>query len=320
MQAIVFDGRQARLRSDQPEPKPAAGEARVTVTLAGLCRTDLEILKGYQSFTGVMGHEFVGVVASAGRAELVGKRVVCEINCVCGKCDMCASGLRNHCRARRVIGISGRDGCFAEQIVVPELNLHPVPDDVTDEEAVFVEPLAAALQVIHQVSIEPRMQVAVLGDGRLALLAAMVLQRIGCKLLVVGKHPEKMTQFERRHIVCKPQSEIRLAADQDVIVECTGRPEGLALALRMVRPRGRIVLKSTYARGEPLDLSPMVVNEVTVIGSRCGGFPEAISLLARREVEVGSMIWRTFRLGQFEKAVAEAAKPRAMKVLLKPGS
>jgi threonine dehydrogenase-like Zn-dependent dehydrogenase len=320
MQAIVFDGKQARLRSDQPEPKPAAGEARVKVTLSGLCRTDLEVLAGYQSFEGVMGHEFVGVVAAAGRQELVGKRVVSEINCVCGKCDMCSSGLRNHCRNRRVIGISGRNGCFAEQVVVPEMNLHLVPDDVSDEEAVFVEPLAAALQVIHQVAIEPRMQVAVLGDGRLALLVAMVLKASGCKLTVVGKHPEKMTQFERRHIVCKPQSEIRMAADQDVAVECTGRPEGLALAQRMVRPRGRIVLKSTYVGGEPIDLAPIVINELTLVGSRCGSFPEAISLLARREVEVGSMIWRTFRLSQFEKAVAEAKKPHAMKVLLKPGS
>lgn len=319
MQAIFFDGKTARVRKDYADPDIAAGEARVKVSLAGLCRTDLEILDGYQSFKGVMGHEFVGVVEKASRHALVGKRVVSEINCVCGKCDMCQSGLRNHCRGRTVIGIEGRDGCFAETIVVPEINLHEVPDGVTDEEAVFVEPLAAALQVVHQITIEPRMTVAVLGDGRLGLLVAMVLQQVGCKLTVIGKHAEKMAQFEHRHIVCKPHDDVRLAADHDLVVECTGRSEGLELALKIVRPRGKIVLKSTYAEPKPIDLTGLVISEVTVVGSRCGSFPEALSLLARRDVEVGSMITRTFKMSQFAKAIAETRKPSSMKVLLRPG-
>jgi alcohol dehydrogenase len=318
MQAIFFDG-EAKLRANHPDPSPGKAEAKVKVSLAGLCRTDLEILGGYMTFKGVMGHEFVGVVESASRKELIGKRVVSEINCVCRKCDMCLSGLRNHCRNRTVIGIEGRDGCFAEQIVVPELNLHEVPDSLTDEEAVFVEPLAAALQVVHQVAIEPRMNVAVVGDGRLGLLVALVLQQAGCKLVVVGKHPEKLARFERKHIVCHPHTELAPAADKDLVVECSGRPEGLELAMQLVRPRGKIVLKSTYAERKPVRLDPIVVREIAVIGSRCGSFPEAISLLARRDIDVSAMITRTFKMSQFEKAVAEVRKPRAMKVLLRPG-
>jgi len=280
----------------------------------------LEVLDGYLSFRGVMGHECVGVVASAAsRKDLVGKRVVSEINCVCGKCDMCQSGLRNHCRSRTVIGIDGHDGCFAEYVVVPEINLHQVPDSLTDEEAVFVEPLASALQVVHQVAIEPRMNVAVLGDGRLGLLVALVLQQAGCKLTVVGKHPERLARFERKHIVCAPHGDVNAAADKDVVVECTGRPEGLELAMQMVRPRGQIVLKSTYAQPKPIHLEPIVINEVRIVGSRCGSFPEAINLLARRDIDVSSMITRTFKMSQFAKAVAEARKPRALKILLRPG-
>ncbi len=315
MRALVFDN-QLRFDPDYPDPQPAADECLVRVSLAGICATDLEILEGYLGFSGVPGHEMVGTVVS-GPHRRGHQRVVCEINCVCRNCDMCSSGLSSHCRNRTVIGISGRDGCFADLVAVPEHNLHQIPDNISDEEAVFVEPLAAAYQVIKQCPIERRMNVAVVGSGRLGLLVAQVLATTGCRLQVVGRNPQTLMFCEKRGIMAKAVDEMVPRADCDVVVECSGSPQGLELALQLIRPRGTIVLKSTYARRAALSLAPAVVSEVTILGSRCGPFPEAIQALARKQIEVSPMISRSFRLERGPEAFAAAAEPQNVKVLLK---
>lgn len=315
MQALCFRD-ELRYTLQHPEPQPGEGEVLIEVKLAGICATDLEIVKGYMGFQGVPGHEFVGRVVKGPR-RWKDKRVVAEINCVCSRCDMCQSGLSNHCRRRTVVGIAGRDGAFARYMVVPERNLHELPDAVSDDQAVFVEPLAAAYQVIHQVPLEKRMRVAVVGPGRLGLLVAQVLHQTGCQLEVIGRNEVTLTFCERKGIQATPVSEVVPRADRDVVVDCTGSAEGFGLAGRLVRPRGTFVLKSTYAGDAPLNLAPLVVNEVTLVGSRCGPFPEAIAALARGQIDVESMISRKLPLERGVEAFAMAADPRYIKVLLK---
>lgn len=318
MNAIVYADKPV-FRDDHPDPKPGRGEALVEVKLAGICATDLEITRGYMNFRGVLGHEFVGTVLTGSR-EWRAKRVVAEINCVCGTCSMCHSGLANHCQRRTVIGISGRDGCFAERLVVPESNLYEVPDAVSDEEAVFVEPLAAAFQVIQQCPIEPRMRVSVIGSGRLGLLVAQVLQTTGCKLDVIGRNRHTLTFCEKKRIQSVHLDELVVRADRDVVVECSGASAGLELAARLVRPRGTLVLKSTYAKPEKVNLTPIVINEISILGSRCGPFPEAISALARKQIDVQSMITKQIPLRRGLEGLELAAQPEHLKVLLKPSA
>jgi len=316
MRALVF--REAlRYQRNYPDPEPARGEALIRVTLAGICSTDLEIARGYMGFAGVPGHEFTGTVISGPRGWQ-GKRVVAEINCVCGKCDLCQHGLSNHCRNRTVIGIEGHDGCFADYVTVPVRNLHELPDAVTEEQAVFVEPLAAAYQVVKQCKIEERMRVAVLGSGRLGLLVAQVLATTGCQLEVVGRNPHTLSFCEKKGIQSRSVSDLVPRADCDVVVECTGSPAGLDLACRLVRPRGIIVMKSTYAADARLNLAPIVINEVTLLGSRCGPFAEAIRALARRQIDVLSMITKQYPLSRGLEAFAAAADPGQIKVLIRP--
>ena len=315
MRAIVFD-KQVRFDRAYPDPTPGEGECLVQVHLAGICATDLQIIEGYMDFRGVPGHEMVGTVV-AGSRDWRGKRVASEINCVCRKCDMCLSGLSPHCRNRTVVGIQGRDGCFADLLAVPERNLHEVPEAVSDEEAVFIEPLAAAYQVVKQVPIEPRMNVAVVGSGRLGLLVAQVLATTGCRLEVVGRNPRTLELCEKKRIIARPVEEVAPRADHDVVVECSGAPEGLKLALELVRPRGTIVLKSTYAGQAAPNLAPAVVNEVIMVGSRCGPFPDAINALVRKQIDVRSMISRTLPIEQGLEALEAASKPDRVKMLLK---
>jgi alcohol dehydrogenase len=315
VRALVFDN-QLRFEPDYLDPQPADDECLVQVRLAGICATDLQITQGYMSFQGVLGHEMVGTVLSGSRS-LGNRRVVGEINCVCRNCDMCLSGLASHCRNRTVMGIEGRDGCFADYVTLPEHNLHAVPDAVSDEEAVFIEPLAAAYQVIQQCPVEPRMNVAVVGSGRLGLLVAQVLATIGCRLEVVGRNPKTLLLCEKRGIMARHVDELVPRADRDVVVECSGSARGLELALQFVRPRGTVVLKSTHAQDSTLNLAPAVVDEVTILGSRCGPFPEAIQALARKQIEVSPMISRTFRLERGLEAMAAAADPDNIKVLLR---
>lgn len=318
MQALVYDGEALRLREDYPRPVPPPGEALVRVRLAGICNTDLEIVRGYMGFRGVLGHEFVGTVEEAEDRSLIGQRVVGEINAYCGECPTCQAGRPTHCPHRTTLGIWGRDGAFAEYLTLPVRNLHTVPDAISDEEAVFTEPLAAALEILEQVHLRPTDRVVVLGDGKLGLLVAQVLALMGCDLLAVGRHREKLAILARRGIPTVLESEAEgLAAD--VVVECTGRPEGFAAARRILRPRGTLVLKSTYHGRVEADLTGLVVDEITLVGSRCGPFPPALRMLERGLVDVRSLISAVYPLAQGVEAFARAAEPGVLKVLLRVG-
>jgi threonine dehydrogenase-like Zn-dependent dehydrogenase len=270
-------------------------------------------------FAGVLGHEFVGVVVDSPQKELVGQRVVGEINIVCGRCDLCLSGLSSHCRQRSVLGISGHDGAFADFVRLPALNLHVLPKTVDDDQAVFIEPLAAAYQVLKQIKLDGRKWVTVLGDGRLGLLVAQVLRNAGCPVRVIGKYPQKLALCEKWSIRSRPLSDIVPRHDQDVVVECTGTAAGMELAMGIVRPRGTIVLKSTAAAGKAMNLAPLVVDEINLIGSRCGPFREAIAGLAEKQVEVASLIHRRSRLEQGVEAMEFASRPGVLKVILSIG-
>ena len=316
MRALVFDGSLA-FRPRQPEPEPA-GECVIRVRQAGICATDLEITKGYMGFQGVLGHEFVGEVTHApGQSkDLIGQRVVGEINCVCGRCDLCLSGLSTHCRNRTVLGILNRDGAFADFVKLPAQNLHVLPKTVDDDAAAFVEPLAAAYQVLKQVQVDAKKWVTVLGDGRLGLLVAQVLRDAGCPVRVIGKHPDKLALCEKWSIRSRPLADIKPRHDQDVVVDCTGTAAGIELALQMVRPRGTVVLKSTAAAGKPLNLAPVVIDEINIVGSRCGPFREAIKALAEKRIDVTSLIHRRMKIEQGVEAMELAGRPGVLKVLL----
>jgi threonine dehydrogenase-like Zn-dependent dehydrogenase len=314
MLAMCFDG-DVVMRTDYPKPRCAHGDVLVEVCKAGICSTDLEVAKGYMGFGGVMGHEFVGR-AVGGSRQWAGKRVVAEINCICGKCDMCKSGLANHCRNRTVLGIDGRDGCFAEYVTVPARNCHEVPESVSDSEAVFIEPLAAAFQLTRQVKPAQSDRVVVLGDGRLAQLVVRVLRLRLRRTLMVGRHPAKLEAAEKQGVQTVLEGDFVPAKAADVVVDATGSASGFELAMRTVRPRGTIVLKSTFAAAGGLNLAPLVIDEITVVGSRCGPFPEAIAALARREVDVAALISAEFPLADGPAALAAAGNGNNIKVLL----
>ncbi len=322
MQALVVSSEPARairFEPQYPEPQPAAGEVKIRVHLAGVCATDLEIARGYMDFAGIPGHEFVGSVV-AGDAAWVGRRVVAEINCVCLECDLCRSGLTNHCRRRTVLGIAGRDGAFAEYIVVPARNCHLVPDNITDQQAVFVEPLAAAVHVLDAFPRQSGARVAVLGTGRLGLLVAQVLALQDVRLEVIGRNPRTLALCQRRGLKALHIDDVVPAGEHDCVVDCTGSPDGLALALKLCRPCGTIVLKSTYAEPAAIDLAPAVVNELQVVGSRCGPFPAALQLLAGRRIEVDELVTAVYPLERGAAALEAAARPDGIKVLLRPMS
>ena len=315
MRALVFDNT-LTLRPRHPEPAAATGDTLVRVRQAGICATDLEITKGYMGFRGVLGHEFVGDVVQSADRELVGQRVVGEINVVCGRCDLCLSGLSSHCRNRTVLGIAGRDGAFADHVRLPATNLHVVPASVDDDAATFVEPLAAAYQVLKQLSFEGRKWVTVLGDGRLGLLVAQVLRDANCQVRVIGKHSQNLALCEKWSIRSRPLADIVPRHDQDVVVDCTGNAGGIELAVQMVRPRGTVVLKTTAAAGRPLNLAPVVIDEINMIGSRCGPFREALRGLAEKRVDVASLIHRRMKLDQGVEAMELAGRPGVLKVIL----
>ena len=316
MRALVFD-KALSFDPRHADPRRDEGDCLIKVRRAGVCATDLEITRGYMGYTGVLGHEFVGEVVEAPAARhLLGKRVAGEINVVCGRCDLCLSGLSSHCRNRTVLGIQGRPGAFADFVRLPAINLHEVPPSVEDDAAVFVEPLAAAFQVTKQVKLDGKRWVTVLGDGRLGLLCAQVLRNAGCPVRVIGKHPDKMRLCDQWGIRSRPLADITPRHDQDVVVDCTGSAAGLELAMQLVRPRGTIVLKSTVADPKPLNLAPLVIDEINVIGSRCGPFREAIKALTEKTVDVTSMIHKRMKLEQGVEALTLAGKPGVLKVLL----
>ena len=319
MRALLFDGQRPRLEDGYPQPEPPAGEALIRVGLAGICNTDLEITRGYMGFRGVLGHEFVGqVVGCPSDPAWVGKRVAGEINCACGECGYCRRGMETHCPQRTTLGIWGRDGALADYCLLPVRNLHVVPDVISDESAVFTEPLAAALEILEQAHIRPSERVVVLGDGKLGLLVAQVLSLAGCDLICVGRHEAKLDILRRRGI------QVLLAEEAgdlqaDCVVECTGHPQGLGLARQWLRPRGRLVLKSTYHGQVQTDLTSLVVDEITLLGSRCGPFAPALRLLARGLVDVASLVDSVYELGEGLTALERAATKGALKVLVRMG-
>jgi threonine dehydrogenase-like Zn-dependent dehydrogenase len=318
MRGLWLEGQTIRLRDDLPRPEPGPGEARVRILMAGICNTDLELVRGYYPFTGIPGHEFVGrVEAAPGAEQWEGRRVVGEINAPCGACAACAADRRSHCERRTVLGIRGRDGAFAESLTLPQANLHQVPDVLPDEAAVFTEPLAAALEIQQQVRIGPPDRVVVVGDGKLGNLVAQTLALTGCALTVIGRHPGKLALLAARGIATRLEGELP-PGQADVAVECTGNAEGLEGARSAVRPRGTIVLKSTYRGRASLDISRIVVDEITLVGSRCGPFAPALALLTEGRVDVRPLIYARFPLREAVPAFAEAARPGVLKVLLDP--
>jgi threonine dehydrogenase-like Zn-dependent dehydrogenase len=318
MRALWLEDGALRIAEDLPEPVPSAGEALLRVRVAGLCHTDLELRKGYAGFAGVPGHEFVGDVVSAPGAEgWVGKRVVGEINVACGQCRECAQGRRPHCAARTVVGIRGRDGALAEHVTVPVANLHEVPAALADDVAVFTEPVAAALEVQEQVPLGPDRHVVVVGDGKLGQLLARTLFLTGCDLRVVGRHPDKLALLQSHGIAAGPAGTMP-ERRADVAVECTGNPAGLELARSAVRPRGTIVLKSTYHGGTTVDLSAIVADEITLVGSRCGPFGKALDLLASGRLEVSDLVRAVYPLARATEAFEAASRPGMLKVLVRP--
>jgi threonine dehydrogenase-like Zn-dependent dehydrogenase len=322
MRALVFN-HALSLDPRRSEPGPGDGDTLLRVRQAGICSTDLEITRGYMNFNGILGHEFVADVVSSPEKSLIGQRVVGEINIICGRCDLCLSGLSNHCRDRGVLGILNHDGAFADYVRLPANNLHVVPPAVDDDQAVFIEPLAAAFQVTKQLgpqgrggAVEGRRWVTVLGDGRLGLLTAQVLRNAGYPVRLIGKHPEKLALCEKWSIRSRSLSDISPRHDQDVVVDCTGSAAGFELAMQMVRPRGTIVLKSTVAAGKSLNLAPLVIDEITVLGSRCGPFREALRALAEKEIDVTSLIARRMKLDQGVEAMRLAGSAGVLKVIL----
>ena len=295
-------------------------ETLVRVVKSGICNTDLEIVRGYAGFQGTIGHEFVGVVESSpDKPEIVGKRVVGEINAGCGTCHLCLSGDSRHCPTRTVLGIVGRDGAHAELLKLPLVNLLPVPDEIPDTQAVFVEPLAAACGILERASITSQSKVAVIGDGKLGLLCAQVIATTGADLTLVGKHPSKLQIAERNGIETLPADQAnRRAREFDVVVEASGSPTGFALALDLLSPRGVLVLKSTFHGTTEMDAARIVVDEISVVGSRCGRFAPALELLKEGQIDVDSMISEQFPLAEGVRAMARAAEPGVMKVLLRP--
>ena len=299
MRALVFDHGKAAVREVR-RPAPRPGFALVRVLLSGICNTDLELRRGYHGFSGVPGHEFVGRVEGPASSPLLGTRVVGEINLACGRCTWCADGLGRHCPKRTVLGIRGHAGAHAEWLTLPERNLREVPAGVSDEEAVFVEPLAAACEILDQVAVTPGTRAAVLGPGKLGRLAAAVLRTAGADVALLGRASRaKTTGF-------------------DLVVEATGSPAGMPRALALVRPRGTIIWKSTHHAPARFDAAPLVVNEVTVVGSRCGRFEPALALLRTRRVDVAPLVSATFPLASAVRALAAASRPGVLKVLLRP--
>jgi threonine dehydrogenase-like Zn-dependent dehydrogenase len=298
-----------------PVPSRTCGFALIRMLQGGICNTDLELQRGYYDFRGVPGHEFSGLVVESETPVLVGKRVVGEINLACGCCEYCAIGLGRHCVDRSVLGIIKHPGAFANYLTLPDVNLHPIPDEISDEEAVFIEPLAAACEILDQVAIPAGAELAVLGDGKLGLLIAQTLRAHQVDVIVYGRHEAKLEIAHRAgarvSITDNPP-----AAKYPFVIESTGSAAGLRQAVRMTRPRGTVVLKSTVHGEISLDTAPVVVQEITLIGSRCGRFAPAIELLRERKIDVSAMIAARFPLAEAPAAFAEAARPGVLKVLL----
>ena len=318
MKAIVFD-EELKLDNNYEKPVPAKDEALVKVKLAGICNTDYEITKGYMGYKGVLGHEFVGVVEDVNSSDksLVGKRVVAEISKGCGECDYCRAGLERHCPNRKTLGIWKKDGCFSEYAAIPVSTLFEVPQNVPDEEAVFVEPLAAALEILEQLHIKPFQKTAVLGDGKLGLLIALALNASGVDVVLVGKHQNKLDIVKKQNVKTLLLSDVKEEKSYDVVVEATGSLSGFETSIALVKPRGTLVLKSTIAAGKELNLAPIVIDEITVLGSRCGQFAPALRLLASKKIDFKPLISDIFKVDDAIKAFERNKDKDSIKVLIR---
>jgi threonine dehydrogenase-like Zn-dependent dehydrogenase len=316
MITVLLDGDGGVSFADKADPVPAAGEALVRVLKAGICSTDLELKRGYMQFRGIPGHEFVGVVESCdSRPDLVGRRVVSEINVACRECDLCRRELERHCRNRSVLGILGRPGAFAELLSMPVRNLHAVPDAISDDRALFVEPVAAAFEILEQVEVLLGDSILVIGDGRLGSLCARVLHRTGARVSVLGKHERKQEPLRKDGIsTLDPKGQPEKSFD--IVVEASGSPGGLEGALWWVRPRGTVVLKTTCAGKHDVSLAPVVIDEITLVGSRCGPFKPALLALERGDLRPEETIDARYPLVNVEKAFAKAGEPGVRKVIL----
>lgn len=316
MKALRFED--DRLKLAEIAKSENSSEALIRVTKSGICNTDLEIVRGYAGFSGTLGHEFVGVVEGAGDKNWIGKRVVGEINAGCGRCEKCRAGDARHCPTRTVLGIHGRDGAHAEFLTLPTENLLEVPANVSDEEAVFAEPLAAAFGITEQVEVTDETRVAVIGDGKLGILCAFALSLKSKNTVLIGKHREKLNLAEKRNIegILLTDALPKLNRSFDLAIEASGSESGFAAALDLLKPRGRLVLKSTFQGKTNLEMWRVVVDEITITGSRCGRFAPALELLEKRLVTVEDLISEEFYLSEGVRAMTRAAEKGVMKVLL----
>ncbi len=314
MNGLWLQDRQLSIRPDIPKPEPKPGEALVKVLRAGICNTDLELLRGYYPYAGVPGHEFVGVI-KAGCEARRDQRVVGEINASCGTCEFCRKKIKNHCLDRSVLGIVNRNGAFAKYLSLPIENLHPVPDSISNDAATFIEPLAAALEILNQVQIAANHRVLVVGDGKLGLLVAQAIATTGCEVLAIGRHEAKLELLKDCGIQTGFATDIQ-ARTFDVAVECTGNPEGFAIALDALKARGTLVLKSTYTGQLTLDAARIVVDEIHLVGSRCGPFAPAIKLLEAGKISVLPMVQASFDLPDALAAFDRASQKGTLKVLI----
>ena len=320
MKAIVFDNG-LKLDTNYPKPVPQKGEALIRVTLAGICNTDYEITKGYMGYKGILGHEFVGVVEDVNGEDksLVGKRVVAEISYGCNDpdCEWCAVKNYRHCPNRHTLGIWRKDGCFAEYMTMPVNVLFEVPDNVTDEQAVFVEPLAAACEISEQLHIEPMKKVIVLGDGKLGLTTALTLNALNLDVLLVGKHQNKLDIAKAQGVKTKLLNSFTPEKIYDVVVEATGTASGFETSMALTKPRGVLVLKSTVASGKELNLAPIVIDEITVLGSRCGQFPPALRLLKNNRINFKPFITKIYSIDEALEAFEANKAKESLKILIK---
>lgn len=316
MIGVHLEGGQVHVRRLKT-PRRREGFSLIRLLYGGICNTDLELQRGYYGFAGTPGHEFVGEVIESDSKDLVGRRVVGEINIACTKCDWCARGLGRHCPKRTVLGIVKHPGAFAEFLTLPDRNLHVVPQSVSNEEAVFVEPIGAACEILEQVRIPKRAPIAVLGDGKLGLLIAQVLQAHGAAVAQFGRHHEKLRISKSAGVTVETTTKLPIA-EFEWVVDATGSPGGLKQAIAMARPRGTVIMKSTVHGDVSIDTAPAIVNEITLVGSRCGRFEPALKLLARKRINVSSMVSAVGSLEEAPKSFARASERGILKVLLRP--
>jgi len=318
MKAVVFDG-ELKLVTDYKKPEPKVGEALIKVSMAGICNTDLELTKGYMGYKGILGHEFVGVVEEVNDKDksLLGKRVVGEINCGCNNCQWCYQGLQRHCPNRQTLGIWQKDGCMAQYVCMPLDTLLEVPENVSDEQAVFVEPLAAGLEILEQLHIQPVEKVLILGDGKLGLTTALALNVSNLDVLLVGKHQNKLDIAKNQGVNVKLLSDLVIKKEWDFVVEATGSISGFETALNLTKPRGTLVLKSTVAASKEFNLAPIVIDEIKVQGSRCGQFAPALRLLKSEKIDFSPLISAVYSVDKALEAFEKNKEKDTLKVLLR---